>query len=116
MARKNRDADYVCCNFMCPDRNLSPDEIAEFDFNDLHEYCELPEYVFDVHTRKGKISGKTKVDMIRDEQNALTPHQISMFDDGDWSQFFESEKNEGNMSYKEQRQYEQFKEGKKRYY
>ena len=116
MARKNRDADYVCCNFMCPDRNLSPEEIKEFDFNELHATCEIPGWVYDVHTRKGKMNGKTKIDMIRDEQDALTPHQVSLFDDGDWSQFVESERAEGHMSAREEAQYKPFSAGKRRYY
>lgn len=116
MARKNRDADYVCCNFMCPDRNLSPEEIKEFDFSELHATCTPPEWVYDVHTRAGKAKGKTKIDMIRDEQEALQPHQMSLFDDGDWGQFYESEKKDGNISRKEEMDYEKFKQGKVRYY
>lgn len=116
MARKNRDADYVCCNFMCPDRNLSPEEIKEFDFSELHATCIPPEWVYDVHTRAGKAKGKTKIDMIRDEQEALQPHQMSLFDDGDWGQFYESEKKGGNISRKEEMDYEKFKQGRVRYY
>ncbi len=116
MARKNRDADYVTCNFMCPDRNLSPEEIKEFDFNELHATCQLPDWVYDVHTRTGKMMGKTKIDMIRDEQAALTPHQTSLFDDGDWGQFVGSERAEGHMSRREEAQYKPFAAGKKRYY
>ena len=116
MARKNRYADYVTCNFMCPDRNLSPEEIKEFDFNELHATCQLPDWVYDVHTRTGKMMGKTKIDMIRDEQAALTPHQTSLFDDGDWGQFVESERAEGHMSRREEAQYKPFAAGKKRYY
>ena len=115
MARKNRDADYVCCNFMCPDRNLSPEEIHEFDFSELHATCEIPGWVYDVHTRKGKMNGKTKIDMIRDEQNALAPHQVSLFDDGDWSQFVESERADGHMSAREETQYKSFSANRKRY-
>ena len=116
MARKNRDADYVACNFMCPDRNLSPEEIKEFDFNELHAYCDPPEWVYDVHTRKGKIAGKTQIDMFRDENEALQPHQMNLFDDGDFSQFMDMERKEGHVSAKEERQYAEFKKGKKRYY
>lgn len=116
MARKNRDADYVACNFMCPDRNLNPDEIKEFDFNELHATCEIPGWVYDVHTRRGKMNGKTKIDMIRDEQDALTPHQFNLFDDGDWGQFIESERADGHMSAREEAQYKPFSAGKRRYY
>ena len=116
MGRKNRDADYVCCNFMCPDRNLTPEEIKEFDFNELHTKCTPPDWVYDVHTRKGKIMGKTKIDMFRDEQQALTPLQLNMFDNGDWGQFYEFEKSEGHITAKEEQAYQQFKQGKTRYY
>lgn len=116
MARKNRDADYVTCNFMCPDRNLTPEEIKEFDFGNLPETCKLPDYVYDVHTLKGKMNGKTKVDMIRDEGAALQPHQLSLFDNGDWGQFFKSEEETGYMSAREKAQYREFAKGKERYY
>lgn len=115
MGRKNRDADYVCCNFMCPDRNLTPEEIKEFDFSELHAECTPPDWVYDVHTRKGKMNGKTKINMIKDEQEALKPLQISMFDDGDWGQYYESEKSTGHISAREAADYEDFKVGKKHY-
>lgn len=116
MARKNRDADYVCCNFMCPDKELSPEEIKEYDFGTLDHNIRIPDYVYDCHTKWGKINGKTKFDMIRDEQNALSPLQMSMFDDGDWSQFYESEKASGNVTAKEEIIYKNFAKDKKRYY
>ena len=56
------------------------------------------------------------IDMIRDEQAALTPHQTSLFDDGDWGQFVESERAEGHMSRREEAQYKPFAADKKRYY
>lgn len=115
MAKKNRDADYVCCNFMCPDRNLTPEEIKEYDFGNLPETIRVPDYVYDCHTRRGKYNGKTKLDMIMDEQAALSPHQIGMFDDGDWGQFIDSERDEGKMSAADERKYNNFKQGKQRY-
>lgn len=96
--------------------DLDPEEIKQFDFNELHATCEIPDWVYDVHTRKGKMNGKTKIDMIRDEQEAITPHQISLFDDGDWSQFVESERASGHMSRREEEQYKPFSAGRKRYY
>lgn len=43
--------------------------------------------MFDVHTLKGKLSGKTIQDMIIEEQEALKPKQLSIFDNEEWSIF-----------------------------
>jgi hypothetical protein len=45
----------------------------------------VPEYVYDVHTIKGKKLGKTDWGMNLVEQEALSPLQISFFDDGSWA-------------------------------
>ena len=60
--------------------------------------------------------GKTKIEMIRDEQAALQPLQLSLFDDGDWSQFVEPKRAEGNMSAREEAVYKPFAARRKRYY
>lgn len=94
MARKNRDACYVACNFMYPNRILDPDEIPHVDIG----ACELedetmPDWVFDVHTLIGRQKGMTDFDMTVDEQAALNPIQLSLFDNGSWSnQFVEDSK------------------------
>ncbi len=94
LARKNRDADYVACNFMWGDKLLTDEEFDKFVDKDLvNKYCTegidyIPDYVFDCHTWKGKANGKTKLDMIQTEQKALKPYQPSLFDEGDWSEFF----------------------------
>lgn len=60
MARKNRDADYVACNFMWGDRNLTEEEFDEFvDYQQvenlrMRDASDIPGYVYDVHTWKGK--------------------------------------------------------------
>jgi len=41
---------------------------------------EIPEYVYDVHTLKGKRMGKTKQDFFKDEQKALKNVQLTLFD------------------------------------
>ncbi|MCI8602265.1 MAG: hypothetical protein HFE45_11880 [Oscillospiraceae bacterium] len=93
-----------------------PEEIKEFDFSELHAECEIPEWVYDCHTHQGKAMGKTKIEMIRDEQAALQPLQLSLFDDGDWSQFVEPKRAEGNMSAREEAVYKPFAARRKRYY
>lgn len=66
---------------------------------DDHEYidirtCELPddivpEWVYDVHTIKGKRAGKTDWGMNLVEQEALSPLQASFFDEGSWQPRYE---------------------------
>lgn len=45
---------------------------------------EIPEWVYDCHTLKGKRMGKTDWDMTTTEQDALTPLHRCYFDDGSW--------------------------------
>ena len=97
MARKNRDACYVACNFMYLERTL---EVEEVPYVNIDE-CELvddyiPDWVFDVHTLKGKYKGRTGIDMIRDEQAGLNPLQLSLFDEGSWEPRIMEKKRRGN--------------------
>ena len=41
---------------------------------------EIPEYVYDVHTRRGKAMGKTKRDFFIEEDQSLANKQMSLFD------------------------------------
>ena len=50
---------------------------------------EVPEWVYDVHTIKGKREGKTDWGMNLVEFAALNPLQVGYFDDGDWSLRYE---------------------------
>lgn len=47
----------------------------------------IPEYVFDCHTRKGKMMGKTVETFIVEEQEALHPHILGWYDSRDWERF-----------------------------
>ena len=75
---KSRDADHLQ-NLVVDTDNLDIDQI----FDDIHkeEYIEIPEYAYDVHTRKGKRMGKTKKEFFNEEQTALKPFQKGLFDD-----------------------------------
>lgn len=91
-AKKNRDACYVACNYMNEYNNLEPEEIHE---PEPIEKCQLgvdgiPDYVFDVHTLMGKKMGKTVENMIHDEQAALYPKQVGMFDNASWEDFLKT--------------------------
>lgn len=108
MARKNRDACYVACNFMSASKPLREDEIEHVDITECSLGDEgIPEWVFDCHTLKGKRRGKTEVDMGEDEQAALTPHQINFFDYGDWSNHDNKRKAQGKITRKEIEQLEE---------
>lgn len=83
---KNRDADWLACNLI-NSRFL-------LDIDKCHEKLDkLPDYTYDVHTLRGKYMGKTKEDMIRDEQNALHPHKEGLFDKFPWDEYLWMEKN-----------------------
>ena len=56
------------------------DYILAKDKEERKEKMEIPEYVFDCHTLKGKRAGKTKEDFFREEQEALQNRQVSIFD------------------------------------
>lgn len=114
LARKNRDADYVACNFMWGDKLLTDEEYNEFVDQDLIQRyiiegidC-IPDYVFDCHTWQGKVNGKTKLDMIQDEQKSLEPYQPSLFDEGNWAEFF----NHCPVKYDEREKLSEFQKGK----
>lgn len=97
LARKNRDACYVACNFMDPDRTMDPDEIQEYIIDDEVK-MQVPDYAYDCHTYTGKKNGRDILDMIRDEQEALYPKQLSLFDNGDWDPYIKTEQKAGNLS------------------
>lgn len=115
-ARKNRDACYFACNYMLPDRLLNEEDFEHIDIVDI-EACQLedskiPDYVFDIHTLRGKANGKTDLDMVITEQNALTPHQIGLFDDYDWHEYFQMRRSKGECSEGEWAEFLKFKKQK----
>ena len=76
---KSRDADHL--------NNLAVDMVAPDDSHVLEVLDEaaknplpVPEYTFDVHTRKGKKAGKTREQFFREEHAALEPRLPGLFD------------------------------------
>ena len=118
LAKKNRDACYVACNFMMPDEPISEKEMQELKHIDLAELQRLrlaedriPDWVFDVHTIKGKYKmGKTDLDMTISEEEALEPHQYSLFDMGDWKEYYDDAIKKGLIDKKQQESIEAFQE------
>ena len=88
--RKNRDACYFGCNYFNSDTPINEDDIEHVNIEEcklLND--EIPDWVFDCHTITGKIKGRTIDEMIINEQKALHPHQIGMFDNEPWDNYLD---------------------------
>lgn len=118
MARKNRDADYVACNFMWGDRPLTDEEYDEFVDYEIVEKLkavsrfDVPDYVFDVHTRRGRARGATQMDFFREENEALEPRQMSLFDYGDFGGWYDRKREQGKLSPSDERRLARFQSGR----
>lgn len=119
MARKNRDADYVACNFMWGDRTLTDEEFDEFvDYKQVEDLKEVksfkvPNYVYDVHSYIGKARGATMMDFFKAENEALQPRQMNLFDDGDYGGWYDRKRRLGCLSQHDEERLKKFQEGKK---
>lgn len=117
LARKNRDACYLACNFMNPDRELAvneipgPDDLAHYE-EEYGTSIKIPEYTFDIHTAQGRRAGKTDLDMTVDEERALYPHQYSLFDNASWKNYYDEEIRRGNIGRQEQAAVAEFQKGR----
>ena len=74
---------------------------------------EVPEWVYDVHTIKGKQAGKTDWGMNIVEFEALKPLQKGYFDDGDWSLRYEYKWAHNMCSEAEYKAMLEYKKGRK---
>lgn len=73
---KSRDADHLQ-NFIYDRRDVD----VERWIDDVRRYpIRIPDYTFDVHTRKGKKMGRTKEEFFREELEALKPRMPGLFD------------------------------------
>jgi replication-associated recombination protein RarA len=76
-AGKCRDADHLQ-NFIYDRKMIDVEKWIE----DVRQHpIPIPEYTFDVHTRKGKKRGRTKEEFFREEFEALQPRIPGLFDD-----------------------------------
>ena len=118
MARKNRDADYVACNFMWGDRPLTDEEFDEFvDYEIVEKLKErarfdIPDYVQDVHTWKGRNRGKTQMDFFQEENDALQPRQMNLFDYGDFGGWYDRKREQGRLSQSDEQRLAKFQSTK----
>ena len=96
MARKNPNANYISCDSLWTDSAMgNEDFLASIDGSLVEhlmqsDFCfQIPDYVFDVHTYRGKREGKTHLDFFIDENNALNPHQTGLFDNGNYGGYYD---------------------------
>lgn len=78
---KSRAADHLQC--LVYDKKVLVDDKMVEDYIksvDDQERLEQPRYALDCHTRQGRMMGKTKKDFFNEEQAALKPKQMSLFD------------------------------------
>lgn len=114
MAKKNRDADYVACNFMWGDQPLSDAEYEAFvDYHEVERLkavsqFDVPDYVFDVHTRRGRRNGATQMDFFREENEALEPRQMNLFDYGNYDGWYNHQRSQGYMKPNDERRLQKF--------
>lgn len=80
-ARKNRDADYFSNSYMQKQCVIEDDDYLNID--DFTEIGDIPDYVYDIHTKEGRKRGKTKDDFWHDEEEGLQNKQIGLFDMSD---------------------------------
>ena len=74
--RKCRDSDHLQ-NFVYDKRMVDVEKWIE----DVRKYpIPIPQYTFDVHTRKGKKMGRTKEEFFKEEYEALKPREKGLFD------------------------------------
>lgn len=79
-AKHSRDAD-VLSNYIYDKKiSLDDDEIEKLFREIRSEHVKMPEYVYDVHTKRGRMMGKTKRDFFIEEDDALSNKQMSIFD------------------------------------
>lgn len=61
--------------------NVFEEEIEKILQAVREEDLPIPEYARDIHTRKGRYMGKTKKDFFLEENKALKPRAMGLFDD-----------------------------------
>jgi replication-associated recombination protein RarA len=76
---KRRDADYLQ-NLIYDRNDVSKEEIEQILQACQEEKFPIPEYAYDVHTKKGRYMGKTKKDFFLEENSASTPRVKGLFD------------------------------------
>ena len=79
--KHSRDSDIMGCYVYDKKLGIKEEELMKYlnDVEENGEAPEVPEYAYDVHTLKGKKSGKTKEDFFKKEENDMANKQKSLF-------------------------------------
>jgi replication-associated recombination protein RarA len=76
---KSRDADHLQ-NLVYDKNQVSSEETDSMIRAAREENFQIPEYAFDIHTKKGRYLGKTKKAFFLEEYDALKPRARGLFD------------------------------------
>ena len=82
---KNRDPDHLQ-NLVYDSKGWNDRSVAKYlegievALEKRENRMIVPDYAFDIHTKKGRQMGKTKADFFRDEYHCLEPKQPGLFD------------------------------------
>jgi replication-associated recombination protein RarA len=77
---KSRDADHLQ-NLVYDKNKVSSEGVDEIIRTARKENLQIPDYAFDIHTKKGRYLGKTKKAFFLEEYEALRPRVKGLFDD-----------------------------------
>ena len=77
---KSRDADHLQ-NLVYDKNKVSSEGVDEIIRTARKENLQIPDYAFDIHTKKGRYLGKTKKEFFLEEYEALRPRVKGLFDD-----------------------------------
>lgn len=78
-AKKSRDADHLS-NYLYDKMDGITEEQIKEELAIAPKDIKIPDYVFDVHTMRGKKMGKTKEEFFKEEYEALKPREPGLFD------------------------------------
>ena len=78
--KKSRDPDNFLNLIYKKHIGISDDELKAYLEEVREEPEEIPDCALDVHTRRGRMKGKTKKDFFIEEDEALKPRQQGLFD------------------------------------
>ena len=78
-SKKCRDADHLQ-NLVYDRDGLTDEELQSAIKIDHGKVIDIPDYAYDIHTKRGRYLGKTKEDFFREEFIALEPREPGLFD------------------------------------
>ena len=80
--KHSRDADIIGCYIYDKRNGIAEEELMNYlkELDETRELPDVPDYAYDCHTLKGKKMGKRKGDFFKQEEEALSNRQPSLFE------------------------------------